>query len=222
MVTAQAIFVAAGVIFIGVAITGSRQVLQITFPELNRRARWGLGITGGGLCACALLIPTITGQFSNQGTTTSNSNTASPGSVAPSHSAAPVVSQGPKSIGTTTSPSAPVVAINAPKSNSEVSDKGFATSGTTSSLGTDTLWLFDVIGSGYTIDESATVNSDTGKWTASEGNVGPTSPLTIAIVRANQSCNSRLNYLTNHNQYNIQTLPFGCTIATEVTVKVST
>jgi hypothetical protein len=215
MVTAQAVLIIAGVAFVAVAITGIRQVRIFEIPKLNGWSRGALGMMGGGLFACAFLIPTVTDQPSGQTPIASNPTVPPVGAGTPSNSPVPVMSQ------PSPPPRTPAVTIDAPKSSAEVSENGFQARGTVSvsSLGTDALWLFDQNGSSYYIDEQVTVPSS-GKWYATEGSIkgDAGSALTIAIVLANQSCNSRLS--SAKNSY-LGSLPPGCKRVAEITVNVT-
>ena len=216
MVTAQASLIIAGVVFVAVAITNVHHVWTIEIPDLKFWNRLLLGTIGSGLFACAFLIPAVTDQ--------------SPGSASPSPNAAPVrtgtasssplpaVSVSAKPAPATT----PVVVIDSPKSKAEVPVGGFAVKGTVSasSLGANALWLLDYNGgTSYTIDESVTVPLS-GNWYATEGSLnGDSGSLTIAIVLANQSCNSTLSHAKNSN---LPRLPSGCRPVAETTVNIST
>jgi hypothetical protein len=222
MLTAQATLIIAGVAFVAVAITGSRQFAQIKIPELKLWSRLTLGIIGAGLFPCAFLIPTVTGQSSDPGFAASTSPASPTGAgTRDGNSSVPAVSRSSRLRNPTPTPGTPIVIIDTPRNNADVSYKGFATTGTVSSLGTGILWLFDDDGgSNYSIDEPVTATTS-GEWYASEGNLGHLSKITIAIVLANQSCNRKLNQLNTVKQYNLSGLPSGCHIVAEVTVKVT-
>jgi hypothetical protein len=172
MITAQAALIIAGVAFVAVAITGSRQFVKVVIPELKLWSRGALGIIGAGLFACAFLVPTVTGQSSDQVPTASNP-TVAPLGAGPTNSPVAAVSKSAGSTNETPTPGTPTVIIDTPKNNAEVPERGFPVKGTVSSLGTGALWLFDADGgTNYTIDEPVTVTALSGKWLASEGNVG--------------------------------------------------
>jgi hypothetical protein len=155
------------------------------------------------------------------------STAAAPGVSSPSISPAPAVARSPNSTRPRSSAGAPSVVIAIPRTGTLVSDsKGFATSGTFSSLGEYTLWIFDYDGgTNYTIDEAANVYVSSRKWSAFDGpglGSGPFPfPLTMAVVAADSSCNARLNQLSDAAQYNILSLPSGCEVVAETTVNVS-
>jgi hypothetical protein len=220
MLTAQAALIIAGVAFVAVGITGAQQFVQIKIPELKPGSRWALGIIGAGMFACAFLIPTVTGSSSDQG-----SASAPQGGSTTSDSPIPIVSKSSESANPALIPRAPIVIIDSPKKNADVPEAGFNISGTVSSLGIATLWLFDYDGgSNYTIDEPVSVTS--GNWSASDGSQGGSSvdlplKLVIAIVAANQSCNATLNQLNAASRFNVSALPSGCKVVAENTVNVT-
>jgi hypothetical protein len=121
----------------------------------------------------------------------------------------------------------PSVKLDTPRNGTLVSEKkGFRTTGTVSSLGTNTLWILDYDGGrNYTIDELVAVTK--GTWSATDGpGLGSRSqslpfPLTMVVVVADSSCNAVLNELNNAKIYNISSLPLGCKVVTETTVDVS-
>jgi hypothetical protein len=126
-----------------------------------------------------------------------------------------------------TQPSLPSVVLKTPRNGTQVSDsKGFAVTGTVSSLGTDTLWILDYDGgSTYTVDEPATVTLS-GKWYAFSGPLsqssGPKAILvTIDVVVANRSCDAKLSQSDNPGLGVILSLPSGCEVVAETTVSVS-
>jgi hypothetical protein len=216
MVTAQASLIIAGAVFVAVAITNVHHVWTIEIPDLKTWNRLLLGTIGSGLFACAFLIPAVTGQ--SPGSANSNANAAPARAGAASASPLPAASVSAKPMPAT---STPAVAIDTPKSNAEVPVGGFAVNGTVSvaSLGTNALWMLDYNGgTSYTIDESVTVRLS-GTWYATEGSLkGDSGPLTIAIVLANQSCNSTL---ANAKESNLPRLPSGCKPVAETTVNIS-
>jgi hypothetical protein len=215
MLTAQAVLIIAAVAFVGVAITGSRQFVQIKIPELKIWRRWALAIIGAGFFASAFFIPTIAGQSSAQiPQASSGSVSTGGGSPSPSTSAPePVVS-------------GPIVHLTAPSGGASVPEaKGFTAGGTVSGLGDYTLWLTDFDG-GYTVDTEATVNAN-GTWTAGDsdlGNPGEAPPFsrTVRLIRADTNCAATL-YATSQttNDY-LNNLPGGCTVVAQVTVRVTT
>jgi hypothetical protein len=215
MLTAQAVLIIAGVAFVAVAITGSRQFVQIKIPELEIWSRLALAIVGAGLFACAFFIPTIASQSSGQ-TPPASSQPVSNGGGSPSPSISapePVVS-------------GPIVRLTAPSAGASVPEaKGFTARGTVSGLGDYTLWLTDYDG-GYTVDTEATVSGN-GTWTAADSDLGSPGEVlpfnrTVRLIRADTSCAATLQATSNTNNDYLTSLPGGCAVVAQVTVRVTT
>jgi len=199
--------------------------------RLNVPAQALLVLVGAALLVCGGYFAVTKTQASQNSRlaagTPATSTATSPSVSAPSISPAPAVARSPESTKPRPTASAPSVAIEIPKTGTAVSDsKGFAAAGTFSSLGTDTLWIFDYDGgTNYTIDEAANVYFSSRKWSAFDGpGLGSGSlpfSLTMAVVIADSSCNARLNQLSDAQHYNVSSLPSGCDVVAEVTVNVS-
>jgi hypothetical protein len=109
----------------------------------------------------------------------------------------------------------PLITI-APLTTYAVSGKeGFVAGGSASSLGADTIWLFDYVGGAYYIDVQAIVDPNKRTWSAPDRHLGSGSEklpfsLTAVVVVADAQCTSILQTSFNSGNTNMPSLPSGC------------
>ena len=120
----------------------------------------------------------------------------------------------------------PIVSLTSPASGAEVSrTEVFNVEGTASHLGDHTIWLTDYDG-GYSVDDEATVKTN-GTWIASDSQVGNPDqtlpfPLIVRVILADTQCATKLQEAMASNEDYLTELPGGCTVAGDVTVRVTT
>lgn len=118
----------------------------------------------------------------------------------------------------------PIATLQYPHNGTNVSrSQGFVARGTSSFLGTTTIWILDHSG-GYTVDQEALVSS--GSWTATDQPLGDSSNhlpynLNMVAVFADTTCAHRLTHVNSTPNDYMNHLPAGCTIFDQVTVNVS-
>jgi hypothetical protein len=120
--------------------------------------------------------------------------------------------------------SPPTVTLVYPTNGTSVSrSQGFIATGSSGSLGPNTIWILDS-DSGYFVDEESATAS--GQWSATDKPLGDSSDhlpfdLTMIVVLANPHCALILDSVNATANDYIQNLPRGCKQVGQVTVNVA-
>jgi uncharacterized membrane protein len=122
------------------------------------------------------------------------------------------------------SPHRILATLTSPADGTRVSkSQGFTASGTTTYLGSETIWILDS-SSGYTVDQEAVVTG--GRWSAVDQPLGDSSDhlpfgLTMVATLANPACAAKLTKISNTRNDFLAHLPAGCKPFGQVTVSVA-